>query len=195
MTLDTRSDTLIRDATDGDLLAILDIHNRAIAETTAIWDEELVGLDERRTWLRERTGAGRPVLIAEVDGELAGYASYGSWRPKSGYRHTVENSVYVADRFHRRGIASALLTELIARARAAGDVHVMVAAIEAGNTGSIALHERFGFRTVGVLPQVGIKFGRWLDLTLMQLTIGLGDPASWPAGTDDTPASGPQRLA
>ncbi|WP_174361667.1 GNAT family N-acetyltransferase [Nocardia paucivorans] len=164
----------IRDARMEDLPAILVIHNRAIAETTAIWDTEPVELDERLAWFRNRTAAGRPVLAAEIDGELAGYATYGPWRPKIGYRHTVEDSVYVDERFHRRGVATALLTELIARARRAGDVHAVIAAIESGNTASIALHERFGFRTVGVLPEVGRKFDRWMDLTLMQLTIEMG---------------------
>ncbi|MET8799629.1 N-acetyltransferase family protein [Nocardia sp. NPDC004568] len=161
----------VRAARTEDLPAILEIHNRAIAETTAIWDDEPVALDERIAWFRNRTEHGRPVLVAEVGGALAGYASYGPWRPKSGYRHTVENSVYIADRFQRRGIGATLLAELIARAEQAGDIHAMVAAIESGNTGSIALHERFGFRTVGVLPEVGRKFGRWMDLTLMQLTL------------------------
>ncbi|WP_454198083.1 N-acetyltransferase family protein [Nocardia sp. Marseille-Q1738] len=169
--LDTRPATVIRDANPGDLPAILVIHNANIAASTAIWDTEQVGLDNRATWYRDRTGAGLPVLVADIDGEVAGYASYGPWRTKSGYRFTVENSVYVDDRFHRRGIATALLTELIERARRAGTVHAMVAAIESSNTGSIQLHERFGFRTVGVLPEVGHKFGRWMDLTLMQLTL------------------------
>ncbi|MEV6325253.1 N-acetyltransferase family protein [Nocardia sp. NPDC051787] len=169
--LDTRPATVIRDANPDDLPAILVIHNANIAASTAIWDTEQVGLDNRATWYRDRTGAGLPVLVADIDGEVAGYASYGPWRSKSGYRFTVENSVYVDDRFHRRGIATALLTELIERARRAGTVHAMVAAIESSNTGSIQLHERFGFRTVGVLPQVGHKFGRWMDLTLMQLTL------------------------
>ncbi|WP_327147626.1 GNAT family N-acetyltransferase [Nocardia sp. NBC_01329] len=167
----TDSTTAVRDARTCDLPAILEIHNRAIAETTAIWDDEPVGLDERIAWFRNRTEHNRPVVVAEVGGELAGYASYGPWRPKSGYRHTVENSVYIADRFQRRGIGAALLAELVARAEKAGDIHAMIAAVESSNTGSIALHERFGFRTVGVLPEVGRKFGRWMDLTLMQLTV------------------------
>lgn len=168
------SAAVIRDARTGDLPAILEIHNRAIAETTAIWDDEPVGLDERIAWFRNRTEHHRPVLVAEVDGELAGYASYGPWRPKSGYRHTAENSIYIADRFQRRGIGAALLGELIARAERAGDIHALIAVIESSNTASIVLHERFGFRTVGVLPEVGRKFGRWMDLTLMQLTLGTG---------------------
>src|SRR5690606_16102987 len=80
--------TLVRDARIGDLPAILEIHNRAIAETTAIWDDEPVDLADRQAWFDNRTAHGRPIVVAEVDGELAGYASYGPWRPKSGYRHT-----------------------------------------------------------------------------------------------------------
>ncbi|MGQ4617257.1 GNAT family N-acetyltransferase [Nocardia sp. R7R-8] len=169
--LDAGPTTVIRDATTDDLPAILEIHNANIATSTAIWDTERVGLDERLGWFRARTGAGLPVLVAEIDGEPAGYASYGPWRAKSGYRYTVENSVYVDERFQRRGIATALLTDLIDRARRAGTVHAMIAAIESSNTGSIVLHERVGFRTVGALPEVGHKFGRWMDLTLMQLTL------------------------
>ncbi|WP_068057397.1 GNAT family N-acetyltransferase [Nocardia xishanensis] len=168
---DTRHATVIRDAREGDLPAILDIHNANIATSTAIWDIDEVGIDERQTWFRTRTAEGMPVLVAEVDGEVAGYASYGQWRPKVGYRYSVENSVYIADRFQRRGLASALLTELIDRAGQSGRVHAMIAAIESGNTGSIALHERFGFMVVGELPEVGHKFGRWMDLTLMQLRL------------------------
>ena len=162
---------VIRDARTEDLPEILSIHNSAIAETTAIWDTEPATLAQRQTWLHERSAAGYPVLVADLAGEVAGYASYAQWRPKSGYRFTVENSVYVADRFHRRGVATALLTELLARAERAGTVHAMIAAIESGNATSIALHAKFGFRPVGELPQVGHKFGHWMDLTLMQLTM------------------------
>lgn len=163
----------IRDADKADLPAVLAIHNTNIAESTAIWDTDEVDLDDRLSWFADRTAAGMPILIAEIDGEVAGYASYGQWRPKTGYRFSVENSVYVDERFQRRGVASALLTELIARATDSGRVHAMIAAIESSNTGSIALHERFGFRTVGELPEVGHKFGRWMDLTLMQRTFAL----------------------
>ncbi|NNH72369.1 N-acetyltransferase [Nocardia uniformis] len=159
---------LVRDARESDLPEILAIHNTAIAETTAIWDTEPADLDERLVWFRTRTGAGHPILVAEIDGSVAGYASYGQFRPKSGYRFSVENSVYVADRFHRRGVATSLMAELLVRARR-GPVHAMIAAIETSNATSIALHEKFGFAIVGQLPQVGYKFDRWMDLTLMQL--------------------------
>ncbi|MGW4480169.1 GNAT family N-acetyltransferase [Rhodococcus triatomae] len=160
----------IRDARDEDLPGILEIHNEAVRNTTAIWDEETVDVGDRRAWLHDRHAHGFPVLVAVSGGRVSGYASYGVWRAKSGYRHTVENSVYVHPDHHGRGIASALMTELISRARA-GRVHVMVASIESGNAVSIALHERFGFQVVGVMPEVGVKFGRWLDMTFMQLNL------------------------
>lgn len=161
---------LIRDAAESDLPGILEIHNEAIANSTAIWDETLADLNERRRWLDDRRANGFPVLVADVDGAVAGYASYGVWRAKSGYRYTVENSVYVHVDYHRRGIATALMTELIERARAGG-IHVIIASVESTNATSIALHERFGFRIVAQMPEVGCKFGRWLDMTYLQLTL------------------------
>lgn len=161
---------LIRDARLEDLPAVLDIHNAAIADSTAIWETELVDLRNRRQWFDERRTDGFPVIVATDDGRVAGYATYGPWRPKSGYRYTVENSVYVAHDFHRRGVATLLMTELMNRARHA-ELHAVVAGIESANYVSIALHAKFGFHVVGELPQVGWKFGRWLDLTLMQITL------------------------
>ncbi|MBB4007247.1 GNAT family N-acetyltransferase [Allorhizobium taibaishanense] len=161
---------LIRDAHEADLPAIVDIYNHAVEHTTAIWNEVLIDLDNRRVWLEQRRARGFPVLVAEVDGKVAGYASYGDWRIFDGYRHTVEHSVYVDKDHQGRGIGKALMQALIARATTA-KVHVMIAAIEAGNTASIALHERLGFRLVGIHRQVGTKFGRWLDLAAMELLI------------------------
>jgi phosphinothricin acetyltransferase len=164
-------DLILRDATEADLPAIRDIYNHAVEHTTAIWNDVLIDLDNRRAWLEFRRAKGFPVLVAEVEGRIAGYASYGDWRAFDGYRHTVEHSVYVEKDFYGRGIGKALMTALIERARA-GDIHVMVAAIEAGNQGSIALHQKLGFRTVGTHLEVGKKFGRWLDLTMMELKLG-----------------------
>lgn len=161
---------LLRDATPADLPAILAIYNHAVAETTAIWNETLVDLDNRKAWYDLRQTRGFPILVAEIEGRIAGYASYGDWRPFDGFRHSVEHSVYVEKEFYGRGLGKALMTALIERARA-GNIHVMVAAIEAGNTGSIALHTSLGFRLVGTHYEVGRKFGRWLDLTMMELKL------------------------
>lgn len=162
---------ILRDATEADLSAILSIYNHAVAETTAIWNEVLVDLDNRKAWFEARKARGFPILVAQVEGRIAGYASYGDWRPFDGFRHSVEHSVYVEKDHYGRGLGKALMTALIERARA-GNIHVMVAAIEAGNAGSIALHASLGFRLVGTHHEVGRKFDRWLDLTMMELRLG-----------------------
>lgn len=161
---------MIRDATPADAKAIAAIYNDAVANTTAIWNEVTVDAANRADWMVSRHAAGFPVLVAEVQGLVAGYASYGPWRAFDGYRSTVEHSVYVASAFRGQGLAHALMLVLIDRARKA-DLHVMVAAIEAENRPSIALHDRLGFGNAHTMRQVGQKFGRWLDLTFMELVL------------------------
>lgn len=146
------------------------LHVDAVLHSTAIWQEEPHPRAWFDTWLAGRQGDGWPVLVAEVDGVVAGYATYSQWRPHQGYRHTVEHSVYVVEALRGRGVASTLMRALVTRATDEGR-HVMVAGICSTNTGSIALHERLGFTTVAVVPEVGRKFGRWLDLTLMRLPL------------------------
>ncbi|MEQ1407625.1 GNAT family N-acetyltransferase [Rhizobium sp. YS-1r] len=162
--------TLVRDATEADLPTIMEIYNDAVANTTAIWNEVLVDLDNRKEWFAARRARGFPVLVAEVGGKVAGYASYGDWRAFDGYRHTVEHSVYVHRDFRGSGIGRLLMQELIERAASNG-VHVMIAAIESENAASIRLHEKLGFRVAGKFSEVGTKFGRWLDLTCMELKV------------------------
>jgi phosphinothricin acetyltransferase len=158
---------VVRPATDSDLSAILAIYNDAVRHTTAIWNDTLVDLDNRRAWRDARVGLGYPVLVGEEDGAVVAYGSFGDFRAFDGYRFTVEHSVYVAEASRRRGIASALILALVERASALGK-HVMVAGIAADNEASIALHRRCGFEETGRMPEVGYKFGRWLDLVLMQ---------------------------
>jgi phosphinothricin acetyltransferase len=161
---------LIRDATEADLPAILEIYNDAVANTTAIWNETLVDLADRRDWFAARQARGFPVLVADEDGVVKGYASYGDWRAFEGFRHTVEHSVYVHREARGEGIGRLLMRELITRAASNG-IHVMIACVEAGNAASIRLHERLGFRLTGTFSEVGIKFGRWLDLACMELRV------------------------
>ncbi len=164
----------IQDATPADLPGILAIYNQAVQHSTAIWNETLVDLANRRAWFDARTQQGYPILVAhDADGAVLGYASFGDWRPFEGFRHSVEHSLYVRSDRHGQGLGAQLLTALIERARAC-DKHVMVAAIESGNAASIRLHQRLGFITCGQMPQVGCKFGHWLDLSLMQLTLNPG---------------------
>jgi L-amino acid N-acyltransferase YncA len=162
---------IVRAALEADLPVIVEIYNDAVLNTTAIWNETQVDLSNRTAWFNERRSRGFPVLVSVDDGgHVTGYASFGDWRAFDGYRHTVEHSVYVHKAARGGGIGKALMLALIDRAREAGK-HVMVAGIESGNAASIRLHEKLGFRTVGHLPEVGTKFGKWLDLTFMQIVL------------------------
>ncbi|MCF9016713.1 GNAT family N-acetyltransferase [Pseudomonas syringae] len=165
---------VIRDALPEDLPGILAIYNDAVLNTTAIWNEQPVDLANRQAWYASRQTQAYPILVAvDAAGEVLGYSSFGDWRPFEGFRHTVEHSVYVRADQRGKGLGPQLMSALIERARTC-DKHMMVAAIESGNAASIALHERLGFTATGQMPQVGTKFGRWLDLTFMQLYLSPG---------------------
>jgi len=160
----------VRDCEPRDLDVVHALHVDAVLHSTAIWQEEPHPRSYFDGWLAERRADGYPVIVAEVDGRVAGYATYSQWRPHQGYRLTVEHSVYVVEEFRGRGVATTLMGALVERATAEGR-HVMIAGICSTNGGSIALHERLGFTTVAVVPEVGRKFDRWLDLTLMRLPL------------------------
>jgi len=162
---------IIRDAVSADLPAIRDIFNDAVLNTTAIWMDSTVDLANREAWFAARAQQGYPILVAiDAADEVVGYASFGDWRPFDGFCNTVEHSVYVRSDQRGKGLGPVLMQALIERAKTCGK-HVLVAAIESGNAASIRLHERLGFITTGQMPQVGRKFGRWLDLTFMQLIV------------------------
>jgi phosphinothricin acetyltransferase len=165
---------LIRDALPADMTAVLAIYNDAVLNTTAIWNEQPVDLANREAWFNARAAQAYPILVAidEAD-EVVGYSSFGDWRPFEGFRHTVEHSVYIRADQRGKGLGPLLMKALIERARQC-DKHMMVAAIESGNAASIHLHEKLGFVITGQMPQVGTKFGRWLDLTFMQLDLSPG---------------------
>lgn len=162
----------VRPAQAGDAEAVRAIRNHAIEHSTALWTDTPQTPAEGAAWLATHLARGS-ALVAEAagaPGEVAGFAVYGPWRALDGYRHTVEDSVYVREGSQGLGIGSALLAALIAAAREAGH-HVMIAGIEARNDPSVRLHERFGFEHAGTVREVGTKFGRWLDLTLMRLPL------------------------
>lgn len=161
---------MIRVARPEDAAAITEIYNDAVRNTTAIWNEETVTIQNRTDWIAAKLKDGWPLLVMEDEqGILAGYATYGPWRAWDGYRHTVEHSVYVEKDHRGQGIGKMLMQALISEARQA-DIHVMVAGIEAGNEASIKLHEKLGFKDAGRLSEVGTKFGKWLDLAFLLLT-------------------------
>ena len=160
-------DMTIRAATEADLPAIAAIHNRAIVETAITWLWEPIELPARRDWLAQQRSSDRPVLVAQAGADVVGFASYGPFRAYHGYRGTMEHSVYLDPAAHSRGIGRALMTALLEAAQTRG-VHVMVAAIALPNPASVALHRTIGFDEVGTMAQVGLKFGRYHDLLLMQ---------------------------
>jgi L-amino acid N-acyltransferase len=163
----------LRDAVAGDLPATLAIYNELIDSTTVAWTERPQSPDERRAWFEEQQRRGFPTLVAADGGEVVGMTSYGDFRDSvhwPGYRFTVEHSIHVRADRRGTGLGRLLLQELISRAQRNG-IHVMVAGIDAANTGSIRFHERLGFAEVARMPETGHKFGRWLDLVLMQRTL------------------------
>lgn len=160
----------IRFATKEDCAAIAAIYNHAVVNTAAIWNDKTVDTDNRIAWFEARQFGHFPVLVSEENDIVTGYASYGDWRSFDGFRHTVEHSVYVHPQHQGKGLGNTLLGALIEEAKRRGK-HVMVAGIESQNYASLHLHEKHGFVTTGQMPQVGTKFGRWLDLTFMQLQL------------------------
>jgi phosphinothricin acetyltransferase len=157
----------IRHAGEADLPAITAIFNEVIATSTALYVDDPFTIEDRATWFAARRAAGYPVLVADDGDGVRGLASFGDFRPFPGYRHTVEHSVHVRADARGQGLGSALVAALFEPARGLGK-HVMIAAVDATNAGSIRMHERLGFARGAVLREVGRKFGRWLDVELMQ---------------------------
>lgn len=161
---------IIRYATVHDLDGILKIMNDAILHTTAIYDYNIRSEEYIKTWFQKKMSDTMPVLVAELEGHVAGYASYGIFRPFEGFRFCLEHSVYVAAPYRGRKLGGALLGAIIHEARAQG-YKTMIGAIDADNKASLQLHSRFGFQQNGLLPSAGYKFDRWLDLVFMQLML------------------------
>ena len=151
--------------------AILRIFNRAIATSTALYDYDPRTLAAIQSWFATKAANNYPIIGIEAnDGHLAGFATYGAFRPHAAYKYSVEHSVYVDYRYRGRGIGKQLLKELIAIAQLQ-NYHTMIGGIDAQNTISIKLHCSMGFKHCGCIKQVGYKFGRWLDLEFYQLVL------------------------
>ncbi|HEY3877128.1 MAG TPA: GNAT family N-acetyltransferase [Trebonia sp.] len=159
----------IRPAEPADAEPLRAIRNDVIQHSTAMWTTKLLSPADGQAWLADNL-ARRSAYVAEADGQVIGFANWAPWRPKDGYRHTVEDSVYLVGGHQGRGLGAELLRTLVAAARSEG-AHVMMASIEATNGASVTLHERLGFEVVGTAREVGHKFGRWLDLTMMRLAL------------------------
>ena len=162
-------DLRIRLATPQDLNAISEIYNYYVLHSTTTYQTEPETSDDRCAWFQCR-GPAHPVTVAECGGEVLGWAALSPFHSRSAYSHTVENSIYVCHEGLRKGIGSALLSDLIQRAAGLGH-HTIIAGIDTEQTGSIALHVGFGFEEVAHLHEVGFKFGRWLDVVYLQLLL------------------------
>jgi L-amino acid N-acyltransferase len=159
----------LRDATEADLPAINDIYNPRVLDSTCTFQITPATLEERQAWFTGR-GPRHPVIVAEENGEILAWGSLSPFHKREAYAATVENSVYVHHDHQRRGLGRMVMEELIRRARASG-AHSIVALIAAEQEGSIILHRSLGFTEAGRLREVGIKFGRVLDIVYMQLLL------------------------
>lgn len=164
---------IIRNATVNDLPGILEIYNHVIINTTAVYSEEPHTLDMRLAWYNDRISNGFPVFVAEINGAVAGFGTFGHFRAWPCYRYTVEHSVYVHIDHRGKGLSKLLLQPLIDRA---GEMklHALIAGIDGENEISYRLHQSFGFVEVAHFKEVGFKFGRWLDLKFMELILSEG---------------------
>ncbi|MFV5695319.1 GNAT family N-acetyltransferase [Flavobacterium sp. LB3P122] len=160
----------IRPAVFADIDTILEIVNHEILHSTSNYDYEPRDFETQKLWFEDKLEKNLPIIVAEFENGAIGFASYGPFRQKIGYQFTVEHSVYVAQEFIGKGVGKQLLAELIRLAKEQ-DYHVMIGAIDAENSGSIAFHEKFGFKVVGTIREVGYKFDHWLDLVFMQLIL------------------------
>jgi L-amino acid N-acyltransferase len=150
--------------------AILDILNEAIAHTTAVYEYRPRTPQSMQEWFADKAAGRFPVIGAELAGALVGFATYGTFRARAGYKYTVEHSVYVHKDHRGHGIGTALMRRLITAAREQ-EYHVLVGGIDIANRGSVTLHERLGFTFAGTIHQAAFKFGRWLDLGFYQLIL------------------------
>ncbi len=164
----THSDAVIRPAVPADLAAVTAINAHYVANTVITFEETPPTVADWQAKLADLTARGFPFLAADVGDEVAGYAYAGPWRPKPAYRHTVEDSIYLAPGHSGRGLGGALLGALIDGATAAGLRRMIAVIADAGDDRSIALHRRHGFTEAGRLTEVGFKLGRWVDTTLME---------------------------
>lgn len=152
-------------------VAMLEILNEAIANSTALYDYEPRTMAQMTSWFEIKKNENFPVIgIENAEGKLLGFGSYGTFRAWAAYKYTVEHSIYIHKNYRHQGLGKTIMEALIAEA-SKQNLHVMVGGIDATNKSSILLHEKLGFKHVGTLNEVGFKFDRWLDLAFYQLTL------------------------
>jgi L-amino acid N-acyltransferase YncA len=181
------SEPQIRPATSADLPAITAIYREAVLHGTATFELDPPDAAEMTRRFNEITSAGFPYLVALLGGRVVGYSYASLYRTRPAYRFTVENAIYLAPDSHRRGVGTQLLQRLIAACERLGFRQIIAVIGDSANAGSIGVHTRTGFQMIGLHPDVGYKFGRWLDIVMMQRAIGGGGrtlPTTDPAAGD-----------
>jgi len=169
------SELWVRPGEQEDVAAIAAIYAHHVRSGTGSFETEAPDASEMQRRRAAMVGQGFPYLVAESEGVLVGYAYAGPYRARPAYRNTVENSVYVRPDAMRQGIGRMLLERLVEECAARGFRQMIAVVGDSGNLASIRLHERAGFRLIGVLRSVGWKHGRWLDTVLLQRALGDGD--------------------
>ena len=164
----------IRPASEADLPVITEIYTHAVLHGTATFELIPPDLAEMTRRFKVLLEGGFPYLVAVLEDRVAGYAYAGPYRPRPAYRFTVENSVYLQPAIHRRGIGLQLMVRLLAECEARGYRQMIAVIGDSANAGSIGVHTKTGFQMIGTHPNVGLKFGRWLDTVMMQLALGEG---------------------
>jgi len=168
----------LRPSTEADIPAIHAIYEHAVLHGTGTFETDVPDLAEMTRRRTEVLGRGLPWLVAEQAGEVTGYAYANYFRPRLAYRFCLEDSIYLTPSAQGKGVGRLLLAELMARCEAAGARQMLAVIGDANNAGSVGVHTALGFQHTGVLKSAGWKFGRWLDVVLMQRTLGLGDSAA-----------------
>lgn len=153
-----------------DTQLILDIINYNIINSTALYDYNIRSYEVQKNILDDKIEKGFPVIIAELDGQAVGFGMYSEFRFKEANKFTVEHSVYVSNNYHGKGIGKVILSELIELAKKQG-LHTMIGVIDSENQSSVDFHEKFGFKTVGVIKDSAFKFDRWLHSVFVQLIL------------------------
>ena len=161
----------IRQAEERDLRELLAIYNYEVVNGVATFDMQPKTFEERMVWFKEHNVDNHPLIVAEVEGKVAGYASLSSYRPKEAYASTVELSIYIGDGYRGQGFATALMREILELAKGDARTHLVVSVITGENEASVKLHEKYGFTYCGRVHQVGFKHGRYLDIVTYELFV------------------------
>ena len=159
---------IIRTAKTEDVNSILDIINHEIVHSTVVYDYQERSYEQQLAWFQKKTQDNMPVIVAEKEGSVLGFGTFGIFRPWDAYRFSVEHSIYTHKDSRGMGIGKLIMTELIRLATEQG-FHTMIAGVDNSNTGSYEFHKKFGFQEIGTFKEVGYKFDQWLDLIFMQL--------------------------